>query len=431
MNELRVTVAGKSHEFRPDEVVRIGRSPESSVVIDDPTVSRQHARLTWGPSGWIFSEIAKDRTFLNGQSVTQLVISGPTELSLVSPNGPSVRVEPVGIGNQHGAGYAGGQANWAGGRIPSMSAPPKDELVAELQILIPIKSWLKNPGWRQGISGLVIPYALLPLVFEILFANTANPDTPGWAYSLYIAPLWALAFWLIIRPGPLKKQEVAISVALVVWLLVWMQVVTAPVDGLIGEPNSFFAALGVGFNEEISKALPVLLLALFMLKYRSTKLSVKMWMFIGTISGLTFGVVEASKIYTAEAILDINQHPGDVISGLLQFTERVFVDGFQHAIWAGIAAFFIGLGINYRKQQLRLFAIGITLPALLHGLNDWSTNFSSPWPWVGIQTLSLFFFLGYAMSAGSIEQRVRRSPIFRGESIAFDSFSDPASSAQR
>ena len=218
-----------------------------------------------------------------------------------------------------------------------------------------------------------------------------------------------------------------ISIAVVVWLLVWMQVATAPLDGAIGEPTSFFKALGVGFNEEISKALPILLVALYLLKYQSTKLSVKMWMFIGTISGLTFGVVEASKIYTAEAILDINSHPGDVIAGILQFTERVFVDGFQHAIWAAIAAFFIGLGINYRKQRLQLFAIGISLPAILHGLNDWSTNLSSPWVWVGIQALSLFFFLGYAMSAESIEQRVRRSPMFRGESIALDSFSDQAS----
>jgi len=431
MNELRVTVGGQSHEFRPDDVVRIGRSPESSVVIDDPTVSRQHGRLTWGPSGWIFSEIAQGRTFLHGQSVTQLVISGPTELSLASPNGPSVWVEPVGVVDPYGMGHPGGQAGWGNGRIPRVPAASKDELVAELQILIPIKSWLKNPGWRQGISGLVIPYALLPLIFEILFANTANPQTPGWAYSLYIAPLWLLAFWLIIRPGPFKKLELTISVAVIAWLVIWMQIATAPIDGHIGEPNSLIAGLGVGFNEEISKALPILLVALYLLKYRSTKLSVKMWMFLGTISGLTFGVVEASQIYTAKAILVINSHPGDVIAGILQFTERVFVDGFEHAIWAGIAAFFIGLGINYRKQRLQLFAIGISLPAILHGLNDWCSSFSSPWPCVGIQALSLFFFLGYAMSAHTIEQRVRRSPIFRGESIALDPLSDPMSDAQR
>ena len=54
--------------------------------------------------------------------------------------------------------------------------------------------------------------------------------------------------------------------------------------------GSFLSALGVGYNEEITKALPVLLAALFVLRYKSTKVGVRMWMFLGTIAGLTFGV---------------------------------------------------------------------------------------------------------------------------------------------
>ena len=58
-----------------------------------------------------------------------------------------------------------------------------------------------NPGWHQGLRLLVIAYALLPLVFLALFSSSRALAVPGFAYSLYIAPLWAIAFWLLVRPG--------------------------------------------------------------------------------------------------------------------------------------------------------------------------------------------------------------------------------------
>jgi hypothetical protein len=60
---------------------------------------------------------------------------------------------------------------------------------------------------------------------------------------------------------------------------------------------------------------------------------------------------------------------------------------------------------------------------VLHALNDWYlSNFSSPWPWIVLQALSLLLFLGYTMSAASIEHKVRRTPLFRGESMILDKF---------
>jgi uncharacterized protein YneF (UPF0154 family) len=47
--------------------------------------------------------------------------------------------------------------------------------------------------------------------------------------------------------------------------------------------------------------------------------------------------------------------------------------------------------------------------------------------WVGvlIQAVSLLLFLGYTLSASSIERRVRRNPSFRGQSIMMERFSQP------
>jgi RsiW-degrading membrane proteinase PrsW (M82 family) len=297
------------------------------------------------------------------------------------------------------------------------------------QILVPIKSWLTDPGWRQGLRLLIIPYALLPLIFLALFTSSGNLTTPGWAYSLYVAPLWAIAFWLLIRPpGPFGRQEMLLTLGIIIWVMVWMSIVTINVNKHV-DPKSFGGALVIGFNEEITKALPILVGALLLLKIRSVKLDVRMWMFLGTIAGLTFGVREASQ-YTTLAIrliaaAALSHSANEAVVGALTFAYRVFVDGFQHAIWAGVAAFFIGIAVNYPRRRIPLIIFGISIAALLHAVNDWYlSNFTSPWPWILLQAFSLFLFLGYTMSAASIERRVRRTPLFRGESMIMDRFSE-------
>jgi RsiW-degrading membrane proteinase PrsW (M82 family) len=177
---------------------------------------------------------------------------------------------------------------------------------------------------------------------------------------------------------------------------------------------------GVGFAEEVTKALPVLIAALLLRSLRKITLDVRVWMFLGTISGLAFGVRESVLYTTADLMSGGQGASGDTIQLILTFALRVFVDGFQHAVWAGISAFFIGMGVNYRRRRIPLILFGITLPAVLHGLNDWSTLLASHWLWIAIQALSLLLFIGYTMSAATIERQVRDTPLFRGESMIMD-----------
>jgi RsiW-degrading membrane proteinase PrsW (M82 family) len=296
---------------------------------------------------------------------------------------------------------------------------PSEELKAALGILFPVRSWAHDPGWRQGFRLLVIAYALLPLIFLALFANSGSLTTPGWAYSLYVAPLWAVGFWLLIRPGHIGKLPVRVGIGVIIWTLVWMSVVTVNINDALSTASgiSLPAAVVVGLNEEITKALPVLLAGLYLLKYRSARLDTRMWMFIGTIAGLTFGVAEQA-FYTSNDILAINEavSANQAVTAVLAFAERVFVDGFQHAVWAGIAGFFIGMALNYRHRRRQLIILGIAVPALLHALSDWvAGGFGSAWGVIIIQAASLLLFLGYTMSAESIEQQVRENPIFRGD----------------
>jgi RsiW-degrading membrane proteinase PrsW (M82 family) len=500
MNELQVTIDGRTYTFQPGQTVLIGRLSDNSIVVGDPTVSRRHAQLTWGPAGWMFENLGQARAFQHGQEVRQVLVRTPIELALASPQGPVVRLEPFDAAESQAASQAGPQAAPFGapaaGPVPGFGppaglgppggygappggygpppggygpppggyAPPPggygpppgghgrppagpgapagagsraahpagvgDELVTAFEILIPVKTWLRDARWHQGLRLLVIAYALLPLLFLALLSSSSSLGVPGFAYSLYVAPLWAIAFWLLLRPGRIAALEIYIMIAIIIWVTIWLYAVTINInDHLVNAVRSgnFLAALAVGYNEEISKALPILLAALILLKFRRTKLDVRMWMFLGTISGLTFGILE-ERLYTEMAIAQVANARAipQADAGVLDFAFRVFVDGFEHAVWTGVAAFFIGIAINYPRRRWQLILLGISMVALLHGLNDWSVStFNSYWPGIIIQAISLLLFIGYTLSASSIERQVRRTPLFRGDSMVMDILSEP------
>ena len=106
---------------------------------------------------------------------------------------------------------------------------------------------------------------------------------------------------------------------------------------------------------------------------------------------------------------------------VLEFSLRIFTDGLQHAEWAGIACFFIGLGLNYTRRRVPLILFGYGFGAIIHATNDWSTGESS-WLWVALQVLWAVLFLGYTLFAPSIEAQVRETSLFRGDSILAEQF---------
>ncbi|HVT69341.1 MAG TPA: PrsW family glutamic-type intramembrane protease [Trebonia sp.] len=465
--EVRLSLEGTDFTVRAGETAKIGRSPDNDLVTAAPTVSRHHAVLGPGPGGWEFENVGSAATFLNGQQVTQVTVDHPLDLVLGSVDGPVLHVAPVvqaappTAAELPGGAPAGsapptavrvpgpppfpppappGMGPVPGPQVPPWAgwggqAPPQqqpgglsgDEMATALRILFPIQSWLHDSGWRQGLRLLVIAYALLPLVFLALLSSSSDLSTPGWAYSLYIAPLWGAGFWMLIRPGRIGKREMQIGAGIIVWTLAWMKLITVHINDALHLSGSigFFPAIAVGFNEEITKALPVLLAGYLLLRYRSVKLDVRMSMFLGTVAGLTFGVAEQA-FYTSNDIIGINQaqSANAAVNAALAFAERIFVDGFQHAVWAGIAGFFIGMAINYRRRRFGLTALGIAVPAILHALNDFLAG-SSIWLVILVQAASLLLFLGYTMSAAAIEQRVRETPLFRGDSMLLPIIPDP------
>jgi RsiW-degrading membrane proteinase PrsW (M82 family) len=443
---LQVTFNGRVFTFAADATVRVGRSAENDIVVNDPTVSRRHAQLSLEAAGWVWRNIGQAPTFVGGQPVAQFTVGQRSDVRLAAPQGPALDLVTTAGDPLSSEGPADGlvpQGGPADGLVPPQgypgqppASPPAGQAGIPLsqldrgsffETLIPINSWLHDRGWRQGIRLLIIPYALLPLIFLQVFSTSTSLSSPGWAYSLYIAPLWLLTFWYLIRPPVITKLEVLIAIGIVVWTIIWLHLVTIVINDHFANPHTIGGSLVVGYNEEITKALPVLVAAILVLKIAKQKLDPRTWFLMGTVAGLTFGIVEQS-IYTPAAIVQI--HGAHVASqadiGVLTFAFRVFVDGFQHAVWAGVSGFFVGIAVNYRRRRVPLLLLGISIPAILHALNDYTlTVFSTVWVGVLVQAVSLLLFLGYTLSASAIERRVRRNPNFRGQSIMMERFSEP------
>jgi hypothetical protein len=69
-----------THELIGD-VIAIGRAPSNDVVIDDPTVSAQHASLTKLPSGYRLKDLGSSNgTQINGFSITEAGLKDGAEI---------------------------------------------------------------------------------------------------------------------------------------------------------------------------------------------------------------------------------------------------------------------------------------------------------------------------------------------------------------
>jgi RsiW-degrading membrane proteinase PrsW (M82 family) len=101
----------------------------------------------------------------------------------------------------------------------------------------------------------------------------------------------------------------------------------------------------------------------------------------------------------------------------LQVLYRLTSDSVEHAIWAGVSAYFIGLAITNGRRKAVLAVTGLVISTVLHGVFD---SFGGAVSRGGAITLglSLFVFLGSAITADV--QAVRHNPLFPGGQMVAD-----------
>ena len=57
---------GEAYEF--SRTVRVGRSDDCDIVVDDPHVSRLHAEIVCTAAGWVTNDVSMNGTTINGET---------------------------------------------------------------------------------------------------------------------------------------------------------------------------------------------------------------------------------------------------------------------------------------------------------------------------------------------------------------------------
>jgi RsiW-degrading membrane proteinase PrsW (M82 family) len=227
--------------------------------------------------------------------------------------------------------------------------------------------WLEN---RKALSMAAV--GLVPLVIYAFFAQRGDIANAYWAIAFYFSALWGLFFYHVF-PTPQARLSTAalcffgtgaVSITLLllayrVWPLNQLGGFIGPSAGSVSRLAGF--VLGVGVPEEACKAL-----VLFFVVKRYAPLAPQSMLFYGLLSGLGFGIYEGVNYQFGRNFLLAGSTPEYYLLNLIRLTTLPFL----HAIWTGMAGYFIGFAAAYPRRRRGLIIVALGLPALLHGLYD-------------------------------------------------------------
>lgn len=255
----------------------------------------------------------------------------------------------------------------------------------DLSVLFPFRAWLRHPALRAWTTWLFVALVATPPLALVLFPSASDLLGVEIMFAAYFAVAWFLVLWVVVRPqrvsAPLLVQVAAAEAVLVLLFLASFPAQ----DGDILD-NLVLSFSVVGIPEEAVKALPALVLAVL---HRRLALTPRDVLFLAATSGLVFGAIEAVLYAGDRGLL--------TTADALLMVWRFATDPIAHALWAGVAGYFIGIAVGYSHAGpwLALAGLGIGVPALLHGLSDWSTIRGGP-VWALLEVVSALLFVAYA-----------------------------------
>lgn len=246
----------------------------------------------------------------------------------------------------------------------------KGNLISQLQVigteLILPKATIVNRQWLSDKRLLLL--AIIGLFPTVLMILPLASFGIFYAIALYFSCIWGLFFFYFFRT-PQVSLKTTISVFFLTQLFVF---VVWDILGLT-RFNPFYLLVdvkfplnivgyicGVGLTEEMAKAIPLI----FIYQRAKEPLLPQTLVYYGLMSGIAFGVFEG-----VEYQMGINTEL-DYTSAFFMNIARLTSLPFLHAIWCGIAGYFIAFANLYPKYRLSLFFLAITIPAVLHGLYD-------------------------------------------------------------
>jgi len=268
----------------------------------------------------------------------------------------------------------------AGSRTPVSAANPgiigkslQDLKSFDSRLIFP---WPEIRSLRWIRDRKLIYLAIIGLAPASALAVVRADFMAYWAIALYFSVLWALFFYYLFKTPQVRTSICflcffftgIISIAV---LLVLQQIPPWSILYQLANSESFLArALGmflaVGINEEVCKAAIIF----WLVKRPGVFLMPQTVVFYGMISGLGFGIYEGVAYQQT-----FNRDLGVDASYFLNIARLTSLP-FLHAIWTGIAAYFIGFSALVPKKKHGLWILAIIIPALLHAIyNTFGWNF--------------------------------------------------------
>jgi RsiW-degrading membrane proteinase PrsW (M82 family) len=117
------------------------------------------------------------------------------------------------------------------------------------------------------------------------------------------------------------------------------------------------------------------------------------------MSGIAFGVFEGVQY---QMVVNVKL---DYANAFFMNVARLTSLPFLHAIWAGMAGYFIAFAKLYPKYRLSLYFLAIFIPAVIHGLYD-----TLGWTIFGLllMLISVVLLMGYLKQGVNYQSKLSR-----------------------
>lgn len=279
----------------------------------------------------------------------------------------------------------------------------REEATVRLGAAFPFRAWLADRPWGIRWVKWFLFFGLFPLLCYTFFREIQAFDDSKGALELvalfigaYFALFWAFVLRLCMSPEKTEKflltKVILFTAILGIFLVLLIQQwplfrnLYKSLDSQSLGTRIFGFTLGVGFLEEAAKALPIFWFVFR--KHRQTTPAT--FAYFGVMSGLAFGVAEASDYSVRYAVSNV-QGGLDYSSYMTIQVVRFVSLPLLHAAWTGLVCYFMGLAAMYPRIEWRLIGLGMLTSMILHGLYDAFDG----WLTFLMAGLSLILFIAY------------------------------------
>lgn len=275
------------------------------------------------------------------------------------------------------------------------------------ELILPSKTFSKEP-WQTDRKLFVLALVGLGLSVILSIAPFMNGFGIFYVVALYFSIIWGLFFYYLFKT---KQVKLSLTVLLffgtqVIILLAYSVIGIGnfnPFEGLYESNNPIVGLLscilGIGCVEEFVKVLPVFLI----LFYSKNVIQPQTAVYYGLISGIAFGVFEGVQYQMGpnfQMLLDNGIEEGYLYSYLSNIARLTSLP-FLHAVWCGIASYFVAFAFLYPRYRRSLYLLALLIPATIHGLYDYLcfnvpvSLVTIPVVIVGVVLLMVYLSIGY------------------------------------